>query len=289
MHRTQESGSLSSLSSLNWSVVKWSIRRLLLGYLVLESVATYCEVLSARMFPPLILFLLVISLQNEAANASSIRRPGAGSSINSARSAEASPSSSLPVHCRHDRFVSSSPLAVAAVCADGVALLAVHTAPSAEALLMEEDAAEHQDTELYSGDSARVEREDASNSFPPDLPLSSRGPFRIEMVDDRGTAILTAGWRADCVALADRCRSVAAAEAAEYGHGSPASGDRDGSQLSSSVGDAYSRGVALDVALWMSRCAVSEDVGFYRTGSRNHRVEGYFLHHTRMSRLFLTP
>jgi len=183
--------------------------------------------------------------------------------------------------------VAASPLAVAAVCRDGVALLALHTSPALEPLLLPPDDGAEQEAENEMADVKLLEIDDdeyeasskseettctATNASPllRDLPRTHRGPFRISQIDARGTALLTAGWRADCSALAARCRSIAAAEVAEYGGGSiggsedlgDGNGDGGGGEGGTTRHDdyIYGRGVATEAALWMARCAVSEDV-----------------------------
>eukprot|EP00586_Coscinodiscus_wailesii_P011380 CAMPEP_0172505294 /NCGR_PEP_ID=MMETSP1066-20121228/185257_1 /TAXON_ID=671091 /ORGANISM="Coscinodiscus wailesii, Strain CCMP2513" /LENGTH=172 /DNA_ID=CAMNT_0013281853 /DNA_START=90 /DNA_END=604 /DNA_ORIENTATION=+ len=131
-----------------------------------------------------------------------------------------------------DKFVSSSPLSVAAVCSDGIALLAIHTAVSQEPLLVDDD-----DDTLPPGHPPRNETQptptnattttrNATNSSNDtttttttlrDLPKSHRGPTRIELIDGGGTSLLTAGWAADGATLLRQCRSIAAARAARYG------------------------------------------------------------------------
>jgi len=87
-----------------------------------------------------------------------------------------------------DPWVSAAPLIVAAVCRDGVALLAVH--PPGEA--SDEDCDGESWVDAY------------------------RGPTRIALVDGQGTALVCAGWRPDAEWLAKRCRTLAADEAETF-------------------------------------------------------------------------
>lgn len=166
-----------------------------------------------------------------------------------------------------DRFVSASPLALAAVCRDGVAILATHTAAAQEPLLLEEshDRASVTETETCQSE---LDAEDNKSNAPAqqssasargmddmcrspllqDIPLGHRGPFRIDSIDGSGTTLVCAGWRTDCAALAARCRSVAASEIARYG--------------ATDVGKGidYGRHLAKSVASWMAQCSFSDNV-----------------------------
>jgi hypothetical protein len=116
---------------------------------------------------------------------------------------------------RPDKFVSFAPLVLAAICRDGVALIATHPGAEDEMLMLGdgEDAAAN-DKEISSEDSSiRI----------PDLPESYRGPLRVHKIDSVGTALVCAGWRTDCEQLAKLCRTYAAKERERFGDpsGSP--------------------------------------------------------------------
>jgi hypothetical protein len=78
--------------------------------------------------------------------------------------------------------VSAAPLVVAAVCSDGIALVA-----------------------LSSGNNTN------------DSALQNREVLRIHQVDGDGTALLCAGWRTDAEWLANKCRSLVAQHVATFG------------------------------------------------------------------------
>mmetsp|Transcript_19200 Transcript_19200/g.28162 ORF Transcript_19200/g.28162 Transcript_19200/m.28162 type:complete len:267 (-) Transcript_19200:164-964(-) len=99
-----------------------------------------------------------------------------------------------------------------------------------------------------------------TKKFPLDLPYSHRGPFRIEPIDDRGTVIAAAGWRTDCISLANRCRSIAMSEAELYA----GSGSSIGGIVEKNGGDGrnedWGRVLAERASYWMAQCAYSEGV-----------------------------
>jgi hypothetical protein len=152
------------------------------------------------------------------------------------------------------QFVSAAPLIVAAVCRDGVAVVAAHTSTEDEPLLYHStlqdhttnintiDESENKDSDLIDEHSVQAR----GNVNVKDLPLDYGGPFRIHPIDSFGTTLVGAGWRADCEILASRCRSIAASQLASMGP--PAQGSL------------YGRLVSTDLSMYMSQCAVSERV-----------------------------
>eukprot|EP00550_Attheya_septentrionalis_P000831 CAMPEP_0198290258 /NCGR_PEP_ID=MMETSP1449-20131203/8207_1 /TAXON_ID=420275 /ORGANISM="Attheya septentrionalis, Strain CCMP2084" /LENGTH=274 /DNA_ID=CAMNT_0043988747 /DNA_START=117 /DNA_END=941 /DNA_ORIENTATION=- len=130
-----------------------------------------------------------------------------------------------------DRFVEASPLTVAAVCRDGIAILATHAAAAHDPLLLENISASQSE----------------EGEAPRDLPRSSRGPFRIGALDAAGSVLVSAGWRTDCAALASQCRSLAASEMSRYGDGSHGTME-------------YGRYLAEGASTWMAHCAFSDNV-----------------------------
>mmetsp|Transcript_15456 Transcript_15456/g.22796 ORF Transcript_15456/g.22796 Transcript_15456/m.22796 type:complete len:303 (+) Transcript_15456:57-965(+) len=171
----------------------------------------------------------------------------------SSTSSRSSPSSEFfKEQCK---FVSASPLSVAAVCSDGIAILAAHTAPLYEPLLVKTTKAN--DNVRSDGSSPEsdetIEKEMSStdgqekNEMHLDLPSDYRGPTRIELIDELGTSIVCAGWRTDCSSLAAKCQSIVSAEADRYGSGV------------SSIED-NGRFLAQSASLWMSNCAFSDSV-----------------------------
>ena len=153
-----------------------------------------------------------------------------------------------------DRFVSAAPLIVAAVCSDGVALIATHSAKDDEPLLLLDD--DDEDNEVGDGDlmeksNSTLNATNGNNMtlqqpFPKDLPKRFRGPFRIHSLDRFGSCLVCAGWRADGEILADYCRSLAASEVTAFGE--------------PQYGPEYGQYLAAEASLWMARCAVSDEV-----------------------------
>ncbi|GKY93205.1 hypothetical protein MPSEU_000288300 [Mayamaea pseudoterrestris] len=134
-----------------------------------------------------------------------------------------------------DSFVQASPLVCAAVCGDGVLVVAAHVnVDDSEPLLYysSNDAA----------DSATDNSNDANGSFI-DLPPNFQGPFRIHSGDTRGTCLASAGWRADGDALLRKCRRVADEERATYGD---------------ETSPLYVRFLATELSLYLAQCEVSE-------------------------------
>jgi hypothetical protein len=178
-----------------------------------------------------VIYVLLLSLPFDAI----------ASSTGVSRAALRSEDPSLPLHgLKPDPFVLAAPLVVAAVCRDGVAIVATHTASSKEPLLMDEAVIENPVENVTVEDSA------TSNSLPLDMPLSFRGPFRIQTIDGFGTTLAFAGWRTDGETLASRCRLLASSELDRFGE--PTNGVE------------YGRFLAEEASSWMARCAVSENV-----------------------------
>jgi hypothetical protein len=170
------------------------------------------------------------------------------SSTGISRAALRSEDPSLPLHgLKPDPFVMAAPLVVAAVCKDGVAIVATHTASSEEPLLMDDTIVEDSVENVTVEDSATSNANDSTQApLPLDLPLSFRGPFRIQTIDGFGTTLAFAGWRTDGETLASRCRSLASSELDRFGE--PTNGVE------------YGRFLAEEASSWMARCAVSESV-----------------------------
>lgn len=88
------------------------------------------------------------------------------------------------VGTKSNPLVAAAPLIVAAVCENGVAVVAIH-----------QNADDDDDNWLE----------------------NFRGPARIHPIDSQGTALLCAGWRTDADWLAAKCRSIAAEEVESLG------------------------------------------------------------------------
>lgn len=152
-----------------------------------------------------------------------------------------------------DKFVASAPLIVAAVCKDGVALIATHTSSLTEPLLMDESwdgkVDEHGATESTAGmddESPLSDTLTSLNKLPKDIPLSFRGPFRIQSIDGVGSTLVCAGWRTDGEQLAEKFRSLAMTESSQFGEPIYA--------------HEYGRHLAQEASAWMAKCAVFENV-----------------------------
>ena len=87
-------------------------------------------------------------------------------------------------------LVVSSPVVAAAVCRDGIVLLACH-----HKILASPQQQQQQPSEV--NDDSRDDDVDDSSSqnLFRDLPVEFGGPFRIQSLDLQGTALMTAGWR----------------------------------------------------------------------------------------------
>jgi hypothetical protein len=145
----------------------------------------------------------------------------------------------LPLHgVSPDRFVQGAPLTVAAVCRDGVALLAAHAPDDDEPLLYHRHFDENGVDERPNQDST-----ENSPAFQ-DLPSDFGGPFRIHPIDGTGTVLASTGWRADCERLVAVAQSLASSERLRYGP--------------PDIGQIYSQYLATELSLYMAQCAASE-------------------------------
>jgi len=161
-----------------------------------------------------------------------------------------------------DAYVSASPLSVAAVCGDGIALVSLHFGL---------DSKDSDDNAQNSSSLLGVFN---------DLPLSSRGPLRIEPIYDNGVstnsmtstcslrsppslALLTAGWRTDGMALSDAARELMMEETSLYclplsvtmGTSTESDDARSSGQISQ-----YGRRIADGLSYYMAKCAFAEGV-----------------------------
>ena len=168
-----------------------------------------------------------------------------------------------------DAYVSASPLSVAAVCSDGIALVSLHFG------------LELNDVNDDAQSSSQTEGNELLEVFN-DLPLSSRGPLRIEPIYDNGAAtnsmtstcslrsppslaLLTAGWRTDGMALSDAARELMMEETSLYclplsvtmGANDNNNGD---ATMSNGQISHYGRRIADGLSYYMAKCAFSEGV-----------------------------
>jgi hypothetical protein len=153
-----------------------------------------------------------------------------------------------------DKFVQASPLIVAAVCRDGVAVITAHTSDQDEPLLYyshEVDCGEEDEDNISTTQSNKSTSQSSSELPFLDLPRDYAGPLRIHAIDAYGTTMLACGWRSDCDALVARARALAAAEVRRYGP--PAAGSIS-----------YAKYMTTEVSLHMVQCALSDRVSARR-------------------------
>jgi hypothetical protein len=112
-----------------------------------------------------------------------------------------------------NKYIQSSPPCIGAVCKDGIALLAIHT--NIESEQRRHPQQEHQEKQQQLEEEIEGECEQKASLL--DVPLSSRNPLRIERLDHRGSALLTCGWRADGMILANLGRDLCRDELIRYG------------------------------------------------------------------------
>jgi hypothetical protein len=153
---------------------------------------------------------------------------------------------SLQVQKNQDPYVKASPLSVAAVCSDGIALVALHygvdddyvedngpeeklkIANNSEEALGSNQVGDGSIVKIDGNADPRPHLESSKGTWISifrDLPMLTRGPLRIEQVYNHGTqfshqmkgitkplpppmAILTAGWRTDGMTLASAARDL---------------------------------------------------------------------------------
>jgi hypothetical protein len=161
---------------------------------------------------------------------------------------------SLQVQKNQDPYVKSSPLSVAAVCSDGLAMVTLHygvdddciedneseeklkIADNSEETLAINERNDDLIAKIEGNDDSRSQLQSSKDRWMRafrDLPMSTRGPLRIEQVYHHGApisrqmngiskplpppmAILTAGWRTDGMTLASAARDLIAEERMLY-------------------------------------------------------------------------
>ena len=150
-----------------------------------------------------------------------------------------------------DPFVAASPLLVAAVCADGIAMVATHTVSAKERLL-------RSDCLMTDNNNKKKNDKEPDKDEGPfhDLLIESGGgPYRIQSIGSSATTssssschalLLAAGWRADCDLLNAKVRSLLSKETAVFGP--------------SKWGLPMARQLAQETSWWMTQCATSESV-----------------------------
>lgn len=93
-------------------------------------------------------------------------------------------------------LVVAAPIVAAAICKDGIVLLALHH-------------------NVHFNNNR--DDDDNDDLLLQDLPVDFAGPFRIQSLDFQGTALLTAGWRADAHYLTATTQSIVKDEIAAVG------------------------------------------------------------------------
>lgn len=126
-----------------------------------------------------------------------------------------------------DRWVMASPLSCAAVCKDGIAIVATHESAASsysdEPLLL--PITTTTTTATDSSDSTINKEEDKAKGDEKmmrfkSLPKTYKGPLRIEQILDTTTSsyyILSAGWRTDCMTMKEYCRTKLHQERKKFG------------------------------------------------------------------------
>lgn len=196
----------------------------------------------------LIILSLLLLAPITAIQASSISR---SSSTGTRPSSNEKNEKQFPLN-KPDRLVEAAPLAVVAVCEDGVAFIALHTAAIYEPLLVDLERDNEESTTPISED------DESKKTFFRDLPQGYRGALRIAPLDDEGTTILSVGWRADCTTLASKCRSLASSEKELYG--TVVIQEGEDSQMRRIRSLSYGQLLARDISKWMAQCVFSDNV-----------------------------
>jgi hypothetical protein len=174
----------------------------------------------------------------------------------SANSAGSQSKDLLPLFgTKPDKFVASAPIIVAAVCKDGIVIVATHISSLTEPLLMDESSDDKDDKQGTNDEATGTDDEDDSllsdtatslNKLPKDIPLSFKGPFRIQSIDGFGSTLVCAGWRTDGEQLGEKFRSLAMMESSQFGEPFHA--------------HEYGHHLVQEAAAWMAKCAVFENV-----------------------------
>ena len=157
-----------------------------------------------------------------------------------------------------DAYIKASPLSVAAVCNDGIVMISLHynvdvdddeeltssssTTANEEREDNNSELASEKAQEIFNDDTAytalvekksiehQLKQQQVANKVFRDLPLSTRGPLRIEPINEMSTstssskgrgepppmALLTAGWRTDGITLCDAARELISEEVRLY-------------------------------------------------------------------------
>lgn len=109
-------------------------------------------------------------------------------------------SATIPNNIDVNPLIISSPVVAAAVCKDGIVLVATHHIKGLDNHI-----------ETTNNNNNHNEDQERGTHFAVnlrDLPDDFSGPFRIQSLDRQGTTLLTAGWRADAEYFANRAREI---------------------------------------------------------------------------------
>ena len=191
--------------------------------------------------------------------ASSSLRARGNTRNNNAPSPDASQKSYA--HNSADRYVSSSPLIVAAVGSDGIALLTLHVSHTLEPLLLSSSGDDDNDEEDIHEEHEHGTSTEESCPLA-DLPLDSQGPLRIHVVDDVGSTLLLCGWKTDGMVLLDQARAMARTERNLHGkwHTTRTGETTNNNKTNNIKHDDYGRFLAHKCVSFLAQCAAGESV-----------------------------
>jgi hypothetical protein len=109
-------------------------------------------------------------------------------------------------------LVVAAPVVAAAVCRDGIVLLAGHAAAAASSLLSPTDRSSSEASHRTPPEGPDKQEPTVETSLLQDLDADFAGPFRIQSLDRQGTTLLTVGWRPDADLLTRAARRMVADE-----------------------------------------------------------------------------
>jgi len=150
-----------------------------------------------------------------------------------------------------NRYVQSSPPCLAAQCRNGVALVALHMNVQQQQQQYQQQKRDHDHDDKLENENE--EKGDTQETiFLPDLPSNFRGPLRIELLDDRGSVLMTCGWRTDGLTLADTGRELIREEVMKFGSSIDAG-------ISKSC-DSYGRWLGWGLVKYLVKCESRDNI-----------------------------
>ena len=159
-----------------------------------------------------------------------------------------------------NRFVSAAPLVIAAVCEDGISLIAFHMTTADNSLLFEQE----EEEEMKQSNNNIGEEEEPHKIR--DLSHQHLGALRIMPLDEEGTALVCVGWRTDCNIFTSQCRSIAARERDQYGT-RILQDEEESIDTRRNRSFSYGHFLANEAFKWMAQCHYSENVRIASYGS----------------------